>query len=69
MLHHTAQGAAKLPDVKVWGLKKWDADTTCSSHGTCQADGKCLCDNGFFLDDCSSMYLLIFIWLFMDKGL
>lgn len=27
--------------------------TDCSSHGACQINGKCLCNNGFYLADCS----------------
>jgi len=27
----------------------------CSGHGTCQQDGTCKCDNGYFNDDCSGM--------------
>ena len=31
--------------------------TTCSGQGICTDDGVCLCDNGFYTDDCSSKSL------------
>ena len=31
--------------------------TTCSGQGICTDDGVCLCENGFYTDDCSSKFL------------
>ena len=31
--------------------------TTCSGQGICTDDGVCLCDNGFYTDNCSSKFL------------
>ena len=31
--------------------------TTCSGQGICTDDGICLCDNGFYTDNCSSKFL------------
>ena len=31
--------------------------TSCTGQGICTDDGVCLCDNGFFTDDCSSKFL------------
>ena len=31
--------------------------TTCSGQGICTDDGVCLCDNGFYADNCSSKFL------------
>ena len=31
--------------------------TTCSGQGICTDGGVCLCDNGFYTDDCSSKFL------------
>ena len=31
--------------------------TTCSGQGICTDDGVCLCDNGFYTENCSSKFL------------